>query len=100
VGRLFAFQNLDCVVVRGRLYIVSIAREKIKENGYIKGGGVGFAKRKTAFSGLFGHFLRWRFLFCPWVGVYWAFGVLFCRCCVAGWNNEITCRTKLRKSFV
>jgi hypothetical protein len=61
--------------VGGRLYIISIAREKIRENGYIKRGGVGISERKTAFSGLFGLFLRWHFPFCPWVVVYWAFGV-------------------------
>lgn len=85
VGRLFVFQNLQCVVVGGGLYIVSIAREKIKENGYILRGGVGFMKRKTAFSGLFGLFLLYRVPFCPWVVVYWAFGVCFVGAVWRGW---------------
>lgn len=68
VGMFYVFQNLECVVVGGRLYINSIARARRSGNAYIKGGGVGFVKRKTAFSGLFEHVLLLHIPFCPWVG--------------------------------
>lgn len=80
--------------MRGGLYIVSIARGKIKENGYIKRGGVGISERKTAFSGCLGVFLWLHYLKRPRVGVRWAFGAVVSVVCVAVCLWRITCRTK------
>lgn len=93
-GRDFAFQILECVVVRGRLYIVPQARAKIKEIGNILLGGGRIPKRKTAFSGLFGRFLLSLFLICPRVGGAVLSVLLFRRCVAGACLWEITCQVK------
>lgn len=93
-GRDFAFQILDCGVVRERLYIVPQARAKIKEIGNILLGGGRIPKRKTAFSGLFGRFLLLQYLNCPRVGCAVLSVLLFRRCVAGACPWEITCRTK------